>query len=577
MKRYLLCLAGLVVCAPAIATISYTVEVAPGMAGVIVTMDVPNPGSKLELEIPRWAPGSYRYSDPFRNVAAFTAWNGSTALDVSKSGDSTWTVNSSGADRVRVRYMMKGAVSGETHHFSGPSTYMYVKGRKSERTFLKLNLPPGWDSACGLDAVGAHQYVADDYDVLADNPVSVGNFIRDTYMSRGVPHEIIYYRGSVNLVDRAKTKKACEVVSEAHADFFGGFPFRKYVWHFSVNPNIGGAGGLEHLSSTQIGMAAGLSYSTVSVFSHEYFHAWNVKRIRSAVLGPFDYQVLPKTGALWWLEGVTDYYADVLLYRGGFSTDPQFLESISDNTLTVRRNPERFNISPYDSSYRVSEASNGRGNSQGLGVSYYPTGWIAGFCLDVELRSLTGGKKTLDNVTWDLWNMTKDSQPGFEEGAIRQLLVKHGGPKMGEVYDTWIMKPGEMPVEKQLAKLGLEMKEILVPVPNVGALMSLSGNGRVIIREPAAGSKFEPADQVIRVGSVDLEGAHITEVAARYEQAEALLLKKKPVNVTVLRDGKPITFSITATEESRKRTTVQKMKSMNSTQKKLYSSFMKKF
>ncbi len=577
MKRGLLFLAGLAVCSPAFSTISYSVEVSPGLAGVIVTMDIPNPGSSVEVEIPRWAPGSYRYSDPFRNVSGLSAWNGSQSLAVSKPGDSTWKIESNGADRVRVRYLMKGAVTGETHHFSGPSTYMYVKGRKDERAFLKLNLPTDWDSACGLDAVGKHQYIADDYDVLADNPVSVGKFIRDTYVSNGVPHEIIYYRGAVNLVDRAKTKKACEVVSQAHADFFGGFPFKKYVWHFSVNPNIGGAGGLEHLSSTQIGMAAGLSYSTVSVFSHEYFHAWNVKRIRSAVLGPFDYQVLPKTGALWWLEGVTDYYADILLYRGGFASDPEFLESISDNTLTVRRNPERMNISPYDSSYRVSEASGGRGNSQGLGVSYYPTGWIAGFCLDVELRSLTGGKKTLDNVTWDLWSMNKDNQPGFHEGAIRELLVKHGGSKMGEVYDQWIMKPGEMPVETQLAKLGLEMVEISEPVPNVGAIMTLSGNGRVIIREPAAGSKFEPADQVVKIGNIDIGNAHISEVAAQYEKAQAMLLKGKSVKVTVIRDKKEISFDLTATASSRKRTTVQKLKSMNASQKRLYAGFMKKF
>lgn len=574
MKRSAFVIAGLGLVGLSYGTIFYQVEVTPGAAGLIVTMDIPQPGVSVAVVAPRWAPGSYRYADYGKNIAGLSAKSGSKMLDVTYDNDSTWTIQTGGADRVRVSYLVKGAVGAETHHYSGPATYLYVRGRKEESCWLKLNKPSSWQIATGLDATGANEFKADDYDVLADNPVSLGHFTRDRYVSHGVPHEIVYHRGPVEMVDRAKTMAACKMVSEAQYAFFGGFPMRKYVWHFSVTPNIGGAGGLEHLSSTQISLAAGLSLSTVSVLSHEYFHLWNVKRIRSSVLGPFDYQTLPKTGALWWLEGVTDYYADVFLWRGRYSTLEEHYGSILQNVRTVRANAQRMNVSPYDASYRVSEAANGRGNSQGFGVSYYPTGWVAGLCLDIELLSRTSGKYRLDDVEKALWKECMNNQPGFEETRIRELLIQFGGSGMGAVYDQWIMKPGELPVEAQLAKLGLEMAEVDETYGDPGALMSAVGGGRVIVRSPVEGSPFMSADQVMSIGSVKIGGLHITEVAKALELGQTKFLSHKPVSVTVLRDGKTVTFNVTATQKTRKKQVILETKGATSAQKRLRATFL---
>ena len=560
MNRLLVFALGSLIAGSAHATLMYQVEVIPNSSALLVSIEIPNPGQSVELEMPRWAPGSYRYADYSGNIAGVSAMAGGQKVPVRKSGEHGWRVSANGADRVRVSYAVRTTIGGDIHHFSGPSTYMYLKDRKDEDVFLKLNVPNGWRSTCGLDSAGTdHAFLADDYDVLADNPVTVGDYVSDTYMSNGIKHEIAYYAGPVELVNRQQVIDACKNVSETQAKFWSGLPFKKYVWHFAVMPATGGAGGLEHLSSTRISLAAGVSYSTVSVLSHEYFHAWNVKRIRSKVLGPFDYQTLPKTGALWWLEGVTDYYADLLLYRGNFGTTEHMMDSIVSNVRSVRANNERFNFSPYDSSYRVSEAANGRGNSRGLGVSYYNTGWLVGICLDAELRHQTNGRATLDDISLDLWDMNRDNKPGFEEGDIRRLLVKHGGEALGTAYDNWVMKPGELPVEAQLAKIGLEMVSVDEKVPNIGANWGTTRGGAVTVRRGGTSDQLQSGDRILRIGSVNLDGVPIYKIVGEVERAERLLMTGKPTEIVVERDGQRVTVAVTATVDTR---SVQKVRPM---------------
>ena len=319
-----------------------------------------------------------------------------------------------------------------------------------------------------MNPVGGNQalYKVATYDVLADNPVTWGDYTLDTYKSYGKTHYIAYRGIPKKDVDRAYVMKACKFISDMEGDFFGGgVPYDRYVWHFSVNDAPDGAGGLEHLSSTQISLASGVGPGAVSVLSHEFFHLWNVKRIRSKILGPFDYTTQPQTGALWWLEGVTDYYAHTLLGRYGWygknerSPDPisKLYADAVQNLTAVRARQARLDVSPYESSYRVRDAANGRGNSQGYQVSYYDTGWLCGLVLDIEMLDQTSGKHSLDDVELALWEQCKDDNPGFEERDIRRHLVAFGGYSLGTFYDDVIMKPGELPVEKQLAKIGKEL------------------------------------------------------------------------------------------------------------------------
>jgi predicted metalloprotease with PDZ domain len=175
------------------------------------------------------------------------------------------------------------------------------------------------------------------------------------------------------------------------------------------------------------------------------------------VLGPFDYTKLPKTGALYWLEGVTDYYSSLFMLRSGYLGEDAFLKDIADNLARAKSNPARPEVSVFESSMRVGEANNGRGNGDGWRISYYDLGWLAGMCLDLDLRTRTGGKKSLDDVERSLFAICRDGKPGFEEGEIERQYVLAGGSQ--DCFEGIVMKPGEYPIEEMLGRAGLLVQE----------------------------------------------------------------------------------------------------------------------
>jgi len=531
------------------ADIAYTITMVEGGNGFQVDMVIPSTGGAVQLQIPNWAPGSYRLTENYKRIADVTAVRSGRPAEIVRKDNNTWEVSSGTRGDIRLSYKVASGPVTTRSHLTGPANYLYVKDRLNEACTLSFKLPAGWRATCGLEEKNKG-FIAPDYDTLADNPVSVGVFESDYYTYKGVKHEIAYYGGDVSSVDRKVVMDYCQKVTDAESRFWGGLPFKKYVWHFSVLPGADGGWGLEHLSSTTMGIARGVGPGTVSVMAHEYFHAWNVKRIRSSVLGPFNYLELPKTGALWLLEGVTDYYADMLLYRYGIFDEAYFLGNIVGNTRTTRANPERLNISPYDSSYRVGEASNGQGNSAGFGVNYYNTGWLVGLVLDIEIRSKTDGKKSLDDVMYALYAQCKDGKAGFQEGDIRKHLIDVGGAGMGEVYDEWVMKPGELPVESQLLKFGYEMKTTQEPFDDPGFQFFPGRTGLVTVTRDAEELGLKRGDEILSVNGVvkASDPAEARNVVAAWQ---GLMKAGATVEVEFQRGEEKFTKSITVKQAHR--------------------------
>lgn len=569
---------------PSLAEIRYSVTATTEPPGLQVQMEIPVTGQPIVLKVPNWAPGSYRLVDNFRNIQDFKA-QGEGGLDLTfeKTADNAWRVKPLVDDRtVTVRYRIALPINDGAMHYSGPSTYLYVDGRKSEACRLTLSTPPGWKVAVGLDEVRGQErtYTAPNYDVLADNPVSLGNLIVDQYVSFGKPHYIVLRNAAKSDVDMAYLKKVCKFVTETQGAFFGGVPYNKYVWHFSVNDSPDGAGGLEHLSSTQITLASGVGPRAVSVIAHEFFHLWNVKRIRSKPLGPFDYDALPTTGALWWLEGVTDYYAHLLLYRYGW-WDRSLLElDILSNWNGVRGNPARLEVSPYDASFRVREAANGRGNSNGYRVSYYNTGWVCGLLLDIEIRSQSKGKHSLDDVTRALWQMCKDDKPGFEEDAIRKLCVKYGGEAAGAFYDQIITKPGDLPVDAQLAKIGLRIAETQETYADVGFTATPSrqsqASGALIrnVHGPAE-NLLQNGDVLTSVNGVRLDTTSNRRLAASLAEALKQAKVGTPLQLKVKRGDSELAVTVTPVQATRSRHIVEDVPSVPTDVARLREQFLR--
>lgn len=557
----------------ALATIDYGVDLTtPGMRKI--TISAPVKGDTTTFRIPLWRPGSYRVQEYENDLKEIEAEVDGRQVQFDDSGTRSWAINTRGAKRVQISYAIPTAAERFVVHFDGPSSYMYVEGRKEEDTRLRFTVPNGWNVATGLEPGYGTEYVAPDYDVLADNPVTAGLFRYDTYTYEGVPHTIAYYSGPHWRVDRRAVLDAAYKLTAAQSDFFGGLPFKRYVWHFGVYDAADGAGGLEHLSSTRISMATGFGERAISVLSHELFHAWNVKRIRSKVLGPFNYQELPQTGALWWLEGVTDYYADLLMYRYGMYGDDYFHGAMAQNIQRTNADRDRLEVSPYEASYRVRDAANGRGNSAGFGVNYYNTGWVLGLLLDIELRDQTDGRKSLDNVTWDLWEMNKNDQPGFEEGDIRRLLVKHGGDALGDAYDKWVMEPGDLPVNQQLAKVGLVLQTAQEEIADLDATLRATNQGFAVVRNPEDGSIFQEGDIVSSLNGVSLEGMTSGAVRSRINRALGSMKPGQEASATITRSGQRMNIKVMPGTATRNRQMVSELPNASERAKSLRKGWM---
>jgi predicted metalloprotease with PDZ domain len=530
-----------------------TPSVSSGHLSIEMDFDVSTPTA--ELQMPSWL-GDYSLRDSWETLHEVTAADeAGNSLPVVHARGDTWTISTAGHRRITVRYDRpiprprfdsdQTASDADTVHYGFQPIYFYVVGRKSEPCILELAVPAEWKIAVGLMAAqernGHPTFLAKSYDMLVDNPVTMGSYLEERYQEHGKEH-LVALRGTArNWVDRQKTLQMARFVTQIETDFFGEAPYDLYVWHFWVYEGPSLAGGTEHASSTEMHLSTEEGPSVVQGMAHEFFHLWNVKRIRSKPLGPFDYTQLPHTGALWWLEGVTDYYSMLLPYRYGAWNRDLFLEHAVDEINEVRENQARFEVSPYDSSYRIS-----RENPNNYKVDYYPTGWVLGMLFDIELRVRTNGKRSLDDVELALWNLCKNDQPGFEEDEIRRQLVRFGGQEMGPLYDQWVLKAGDLPIEQELGKIGLGLVEqTSAEKKKSGSNQSVSIQERpdithaqrMLLAEWLRSHVFEsmppPLDPPTPLAAIKIDPKSYDDYTGRYELADGVLF-----NVTT--DGRGV-------------------------------------
>lgn len=549
------------------ADIHYTVELSSDQSLLKVTVEIPpkKGATNLTLQMPRWGPGGYDYGDYGKDVIDAAARDEKGAVLPMEHPDfSTWRLATAPASKVFVTYSVKSGVQNDVLHYSGPSTYMYVVDRTKEPCLLTLRVPEDWPVATGLmSAPGIrNEFMAPTYDVFADNPVTAGKFYGDAYVAATRLHYVAL-RGApadIQAIDKAKLHDTLQFISAMETNFWGEAPYHHYVWHLTAFPAPDGGWGLEHLASTQIGISTGMGPGMQGVLAHEFFHLWNVKRIRSKPLGPFNYQELPQTGALWWLEGVTEYYAHVLLRRYGWTDDKRFYSVIASNVSKVRHNDQRLKVSPYEASFRVREANNGRGNSQGYGISYYDLGFLVGLCLDMSIRNETHNKRSLDDVAKALYKKYGHGQPGFEEDAIRQECVRVGGAALGPIYDKLVMQPGELPVEDALAKIGLQLAEVDEAYTKLGfrAVPSRERAG-IEIRDPDAGSGLKEGDLLMAINGESLADLPLTSLRGTIATKLTAAPAGTVLHLTVKRTGTEgtVNVDVTPTSATRKQTVVQ--------------------
>lgn len=471
---YLLWIGGL---APATALrITYTVSpVPPGQnrearTDVRMALEELNGQSAVDVQMPAWSPGDYEVQNHARYVQNLRAFDGEDReLPVSRRNLHTWRVEKGEDNRVIIRYSLPNTPPGNFSEnvqvksryafYNGPALFLYVVGEKSAPAVLQVELPPGWLRAIsplepmpdGPPGGRAARFSAPDYDTLADSPLLVGECVTREFTFAGRPHLIAFFGAHRGVPYDSFPPVLQKIVAEQNR-LMGGPPYARYVFFLDIG---GRGGGLEHLNSARIAWdrTTPVRY-LASLAAHEFFHLWNVKRIRPIVLGPFDYIRPPRTRSLWFCEGVTDYYAELTARRAGLTSEEACLAGLAAAIRELRSNPAARRITAEEASLRVWEE---KGSSGYGGLSYYLKGRLIGLCLDLKIRGLTDNRASLDDVMRDLLARYGLPKPGFLEDGIREAVIRAAGPEMGPFYDKLCRTTEEMPFAECLGYAGLRL------------------------------------------------------------------------------------------------------------------------
>ncbi len=508
-------------------------------------------GDTAEFAMPAWAPGSYRINDYAKMVQEFSAVDAQgRPLPWRKTDKQTWRIELNGARAATVQYKVYGNTMAnhwtqynELHAFlAGPATWMYLVGSKDRPIELTLAVPEGWRVATALTPLGGNRYRAEDYDWFADSPIEISDWKRQSFTVAETTYHVVVHDvlGQKDFTKfTADTKKIVETVV---AMFGGRAPFREYWFLFHIWPGVGG--GLEHLNSTQItfpspwdadgqaGRYGSEHQLKLFVTAHEFYHAWNVKRIRPLPLGPFDYSREAHTPSLWISEGLSSYYAQLAMVRAGFYTPEQYLESIAKLITEFEPRPGRRYRSVAETSWDswFQNTPPGDTNLHNTNYSYYDAGQILGHLLDFAIRQASANRRSLDDWMRLLYERHAPPRPGFTpEDAVR-AASEVAGKDLSEFFRRYVDGREPLPYEEYFAYAGIAVKRVpLSEQPWLGATLQRTHEGRTLVTNVEPGSPAEAAgldrDDII----LGADGRKLD-----YEQLRKALEEKMPGDTVVL-------------------------------------------
>ncbi|OGA84566.1 MAG: peptidase M61 [Burkholderiales bacterium RIFCSPHIGHO2_01_FULL_63_240] len=498
--------------------IEYRIEAAePQRHRFQVTMTVPRPQPNQRLSLPVWIPGSYLVREFARHLAPLQAHQDGAACDIVQLDKATWEVSTDGRKPLTVSYevhafdtsVRAAFLDARRGFFNGTSVFLRAEGFEAKPHRVRIGgLPKGWQVATALqpvkvNAAGWGLYEAPDHDELIDHPVELGTFWRGGFTVRGVRHEFVVAGASPDFDGErllADTRQICE----AQIQFWHGrrkAAFEHYV--FMLNAVEDGYGGLEHRRSTALicarkdlprkgRTAPSEAYTTLlGLISHEYFHTWNVKRLKPAAFDPIDLTRENMTRMLWFFEGFTSYYDDQFLLRTKLIDAATYLKLIGKTVNQVRSTPGRLTYSVAQASfdawtryYRPDE------NTANATVSYYTKGSLVALCLDLALRLLPvrdGHQPKLDGVMERLWRLGRSITEADVAQALSDeaqcapdtaahLQARSAAHSWAELLHRWTETCEELPLSELLASHGVQWQSKAAPLPQkLGVRLSEAG------------------------------------------------------------------------------------------------------
>ena len=570
-------------------TISYTVSMSQPWTHLLeveMRLKWNRMPTAAQLKMPVWTPGSYLVREYARHVQDFAAADASgKALSWQKINKNTWQVDTKGAKEIVAKYRVysneltvrTNELNDEHAFWNNGALLMFPAGQLASPSTVKINPFGKWKVATGLPAVAgsSNTFRAPNFDVLYDSPFEVSDYKEISFDVHDKKHRFVM-SGEGNYDLKKLAEDGAKIVDEAYK-MFGELPYDDYT--FIVN--LRGGGGLEHLNSTALqynrfGFKPRARYNGfLSLVAHEYFHAFNVKRIRPDALGPFDYENENYTKLLWVAEGGTAYYESVLLRRAGLLSDAEVLEARANTIEQLQNRPGRFETSLEEASfdawikyYRQDE------NAINNQISYYDKGEVVSMMLDVTIRTASKGAKSLDDVMRYLYNEFYKKNRNYTPPDFQKAAEIAAGRSLEDFFAKYVRGEGEIDYNGIVNGIGLQMSvdDSDKTRAYIGADLA-EENGRLMIRTipantPAYEQGLNTGDQIVAIDGYRASNAFL----------QSYLGERKPsdtVRLTVFRFDKLRDVNFKLGASTRTNYSFAPVSSPSDEQKRLYKDYMR--
>jgi len=539
-----------------------------------------NEDAQVEVKMPVWTPGSYLVREFSKNVNLVKAFTkDGKSISVTKKSKNAWIINAGKEKDIQVKYevyafelSVRTPFLDLTHGFvSGSGVFMYTEKSKNQsgnvtifphESFKRISTSlPGDHGYTGL----GQRFQFENYDQLVDCPMEIGNQEIFEFTAAGVLHTVAMYGEANYSVEQLK--RDMPKIVEAETAVIGKNPNKTYT--FIVHNVVDGQGGLEHMNSCVLSVNrwtyAGKQYvDFLNLVAHEYFHLWNVKRIRPVELGPFNYDSENYTSLLWVMEGFTSYYDELILRRTGFYTEEEFLAKLQSSINYVEGTPgsrvqpvAHASFDAWVKAYRPNE------NSSNTTMTYYSRGSVLASVIDAMIITETDGKKCLDHFPQQLYATYYEGlKRGFSEAEFKMELAKFVGKNMDEFFAKYVDGTEIIPYKEYYTPVGLNVQDITTNNPSFGASVREEG-GKVIVKSVRFGSSAEDAgisvgDEIIgcngyRVDQAMFEG--MMSGMSNFDSCEILVAREEQlfsVKATIKPYKKP-QFLLTKSSANEKR------------------------
>ena len=502
--------------------------------------------NEIEVKMPVWAPGSYLVREFSKNVNLVKAFDEKgNSLEVVKKTKNAWIVKKGSAKKVKINYevyafelSVRTSFLDLTHGYvSGTGVFMYIEKLKENvgnltiiphETFKKVStaLPKSGEK---ITSDNSFSFKFINYDQLVDCPMEIGNQVEFDFMSEGVKHSVAMY-GPGNY-DVEKLKKDMAKITSTATKVFNENPNKEYT--FIIHNVVDGQGGLEHCNSTTLSVNRwtyqGDDYiGFLSLVAHEYFHLWNVKRIRPIELGPFNYDEENYTSLLWVMEGFTSYYDELLLRRAGLYSQETMLQKLN-SSINYVEGSEGSRVQPvahssFDAWIKAYRPNENSGNTT---MTYYSRGAMLAAILDSKIIVKTNGKKSLDDFMQKLYNdFYKKLNRGFSELEFQQALSDFMGEDMTSFFKDFVNGTKTPPFKEIFAPVGVKVEYTGSKKANFGATFG-SANGKTVIKGIRSNSACETAglsvnDEIIGINGYRVSQAEVEAILAGLSEGESL-------------------------------------------------------